>query len=71
MMYTYILILTLFISQRGFNDINPAQSAVSIESVEFSTKESCLSAANAWLKQIKDAGTKELKAKALCVPKSN
>lgn len=67
-MYTYILILTLFISQSGFEGTNPEKTSTSISNIEFATKDACLKAAGLWVKQMKSTN-RFLVPKALCVPK--
>lgn len=68
-MNTYILILTLFIAENGYNSTNPATSAVTVQTEQFATRNSCLVAANAWIKQMNSINNSKLKARALCVPK--
>lgn len=55
---TWILIITLWVGQ--------SQGGVSVHSVEFTSKESCMSAGNAYLNQMKDVYPT---ARTLCVPK--
>ena len=67
-MGTWILIMTMFMADTQYKSAN---AAASVESVSgFKSRESCLVAANMWLKQMRDPeyySGHSFKARAMCV----
>jgi hypothetical protein len=62
-MTTWILILTLFARDHY------AGTAASVQSVTgFKSRESCLVAANMWLRQMRDRDYTRFNARAMCTP---
>lgn len=63
-MTTWVLILTLFLSDGSQGG---AHAAASVQSVTgFKSQESCMTAANMWLRQMRDRGYNGFSARAMC-----
>lgn len=66
-MESWILILTLMTNN---GEYNASRATASIESVEgFGSRQSCLVAANLWLKQMGENEYNRMSARAMCVRK--
>lgn len=61
---TYTLILTMSLFSGQYNALSASSSIDHIQG--FSNEAQCLSAGNAWLKQLREAGTRGI-IRAICV----